>query len=186
MADFINTLQLPQGDDEIATPDALAHWLIERSLLGPEDTVSVEDVTAAHAFREALRDLTDAHTDGTQLPQEALAVLDSAAESAAMRFSIDRTRLAPVLDPATVGIAGAFGRILALIYDAERAGTWRRVKACRKDSCRWAFFDYSKNRSGAWCNMQTCGNQAKAARRRARTRGDASIKSGTNEASPAR
>ena len=41
-------------------------------------------------------------------------------------------------------------------------GTWRRLKACREDTCQWAFYDRSKNRSGTWCSMAVCGNRAKA------------------------
>jgi predicted RNA-binding Zn ribbon-like protein len=38
------------------------------------------------------------------------------------------------------------------------------VRACSADDCRWLFLDTSKNHSRRWCDMQTCGNQAKARR----------------------
>ena len=38
------------------------------------------------------------------------------------------------------------------------------VRACAADDCRWLFLDTSKNHSRRWCDMQTCGNQAKARR----------------------
>lgn len=38
------------------------------------------------------------------------------------------------------------------------------VRACAADDCRWLFLDTSKNHSRRWCNMETCGNQAKARR----------------------
>jgi predicted RNA-binding Zn ribbon-like protein len=47
-------------------------------------------------------------------------------------------------------------------------GTWERMKACRADDCRWAFLDTAKNRSRAWCSMQSCGNRAKVAAYRER------------------
>jgi predicted RNA-binding Zn ribbon-like protein len=37
-----------------------------------------------------------------------------------------------------------------------------RLKAC--PACGWLFFDRSKNRSRAWCDMTVCGNRAKAKR----------------------
>ena len=40
-------------------------------------------------------------------------------------------------------------------------GTWARLKACERDSCRWAFYDRSKNRSGHWCSMDVCGAREK-------------------------
>src|SRR3712207_8580100 len=41
-----------------------------------------------------------------------------------------------------------------------------RLKACPWDSCQWAFYDQSRNRSGVWCNMAVCGNRAKVAAHR--------------------
>lgn len=35
-----------------------------------------------------------------------------------------------------------------------------RVKTC--PNCDWLFVDRSKNRSRIWCDMQVCGNRAKA------------------------
>ena len=38
------------------------------------------------------------------------------------------------------------------------------VRACAAEDCRWLFLDISKNHSRRWCDMETCGNQAKARR----------------------
>jgi hypothetical protein len=59
------------------------------------------------------------------------------------------------------GVRGAIGRILVEVYDEMVDGIWERMKACRADDCRWAFLDTSKNRSRAWCSMDSCGNRAK-------------------------
>ena len=37
-----------------------------------------------------------------------------------------------------------------------------RVKQCRE--CGWLFYDTTRNLSRRWCDMQTCGNKAKARR----------------------
>ena len=42
-----------------------------------------------------------------------------------------------------------------------RVGTWERLKVCRNDECQWAFYDHSRNHSGAWCTMAICGNRMK-------------------------
>ena len=39
-----------------------------------------------------------------------------------------------------------------------------RVRQCAGDPCGWLFFDTSRNRSRRWCNMEGCGNRAKARR----------------------
>jgi len=55
----------------------------------------------------------------------------------------------------------AIGRFLAIIHESITQGTWQRLKVCRNDICRWAFYDSSRNRSGAWCTMAICGNRMK-------------------------
>lgn len=64
------------------------------------------------------------------------------------------------------------GRLLAVVVGADADGTWGRLKACRNQGCRWAFYDGSKNHSGNWCNMDVCGARHKIRaywRRRAET-----------------
>jgi predicted RNA-binding Zn ribbon-like protein len=41
---------------------------------------------------------------------------------------------------------------------------WSKLKLCGSDTCRWAFYDRSKNHTSRWCTMATCGNRAKARR----------------------
>ena len=69
-----------------------------------------------------------------------------------------------------VGLALAIGLgwLLSFVYAATADGTWPRLKACREHTCEWAFYDHTKNRSGAWCSMAVCGNRAKARTYRAR------------------
>ena len=40
--------------------------------------------------------------------------------------------------------------------------TLARIRRCDAENCRWFFVDRSKNRSRRWCDMQVCGNRAKA------------------------
>ena len=40
----------------------------------------------------------------------------------------------------------------------------KKVKACADPACGWLFIDISRNRSRRWCDMQDCGNRAKASR----------------------
>jgi predicted RNA-binding Zn ribbon-like protein len=72
------------------------------------------------------------------------------------------------LEPAAAGVDGALGRLLAIVAAAQADGSWERLKACPWDTCRWAFYDHSKNRSGRWCSMEVCGNRAKVAAYRKR------------------
>ncbi|WP_238360952.1 CGNR zinc finger domain-containing protein [Iningainema tapete] len=39
-----------------------------------------------------------------------------------------------------------------------------RVRECAGTDCGWVFLDMSRNRSRRWCDMEECGNRAKARR----------------------
>ena len=67
------------------------------------------------------------------------------------------------LDQARAAIAGSFAHFLA--DDAPD-----RLRVCANDGCRWIFVDRSPTGRRRWCDMRTCGNQAKVARHRARAR----------------
>jgi len=56
------------------------------------------------------------------------------------------------------------GRIVATLYAAMEDPDWTRLKLCSSQSCRWAFYDRSKNHSSRWCTMASCGNREKARR----------------------
>ena len=43
---------------------------------------------------------------------------------------------------------------------AQQAGLWARLKLCHNAHCRAAFFDTSRNNSGVWHDVSTCGNTA--------------------------
>jgi predicted RNA-binding Zn ribbon-like protein len=60
--------------------------------------------------------------------------------------------------------------LLLIIRDAQRDGTWERLKACANDECQWAFYDRSRNHGGTWCEMAACGNKLKNRAFRARSK----------------
>ncbi len=164
---FVNTLDLGPGIEQLGTPAELAAWLAGHGLLDAGATATRGDLANALELREALRAMLHSHTDGDPIPAAAAATLDAAARRARvqLRFSED---CAGDLRPAAAGVDGALGRLLSIVYDAVCDGTWLRLKACRLDTCEWAFYDHTKNHSGAWCNMGVCGNRAKARAYRAR------------------
>jgi predicted RNA-binding Zn ribbon-like protein len=66
------------------------------------------------------------------------------------------------LVPAGEGADAVVAELLAIVHEAMADGTWTRLKACRSETCEWAFYDHSRNRSGTWCSMAVCGNREKA------------------------
>jgi predicted RNA-binding Zn ribbon-like protein len=174
---LVNTLDLETHEDDLADPEALAAWLSERDLLTGDEPLTDADLRQAQAVREALRKLMLSN-NGTPLEPGAAEALNAAAKSAELAVRFDphgHASLAPVRS----GFDGAVGRLLGIVYQAMAEGTWERMKACPAEDCEWAFYDWSKNRSGTWCNMASCGNRAKARNYRSRRRhGDASQAAG--------
>ena len=149
---FVNTVNCESGEDWLVT------WLEGEGVKAP-----AADLERARVVREALRELLHANNlheiEGDPWP-----VLTAAADAA--QLSIDFSR--PQLVARAPGVDGAVGQMLAMVYAAMADGSFERLKCCRNDHCRWAFYDYSKNRSASWCSMQLCGNRRKTRAYRAR------------------
>jgi predicted RNA-binding Zn ribbon-like protein len=158
---FVNTRQISHATERLADPAGLADWLIAQRLAPAGLRATRADLARALELREALLGVLAAHTDGAPAPAGAGRVLDEAAGRArlALRFGEDGSAS---LVAAAGGVNGALGRLLAIVHDSIAQGTWTRLKACREPTCAWAFYDHTKNHSGAWCSMEGCGNRAKA------------------------
>jgi predicted RNA-binding Zn ribbon-like protein len=157
--EFVNTRDLEADTDELSDPMALGEWLSAHRLGSVRATA--EDLRRAIELREGLRAVLRAHTERTSVPRWTTAALDDAACRARLQLRFDEHGEAR-LEPEGRGADAALGRILAIVHDAIGQGTWSRLKACRDRSCEWAFYDHTKNHSGAWCTMDVCGNRAKA------------------------
>lgn len=163
---FVNTFDVEDGVDELADPAALERWLRGHDLLRSGPRPGNEELVAARRLREAIRTLLLGN-NGVSVRKEAALVLTRTAARArlAPRFDLEGNAR---LEPAASGVPGALGRVLAVAAEAMADGTWTRLKACRADDCRWAFYDHARNRSRHWCSMAVCGNRTKARRYRRR------------------
>jgi predicted RNA-binding Zn ribbon-like protein len=168
--DFINSLELESDLEALPDAAALDGWLRGRGLLAPDERIADGDLERARAFREALRELLVERAHG-DVRAETVAALNRAADGATLRVGFDVAG-APQLAPAGGALDRFLGELGRVIAAASLDGTWSRLKVCGDDTCRWAFYDRSKNRSGAWCSMAVCGNRAKARSYRRRHRGD--------------
>jgi predicted RNA-binding Zn ribbon-like protein len=156
---FVNTWDEETGGEVLDAPRALAAFLGVAA-------ASAADLRHALALREALRAILS-HHGGAPLDPAAPPVLEATARRARLGVAFDAHGRATAASRAT-GVAGALGRLLAIVATAQADGTWERLKACPAGDCRWAFYDRSRNRSSVWCDMKVCGNRAKARSFRAR------------------
>jgi hypothetical protein len=177
--DFCNSVDFEGGWDDLDTADGLARWLAAHDF--PSGTPQPPDPHLARRAREAFRDLlTVAATHPASLPPSGGSTADRPARGRAVLGE-----LAPDLPltvvvgetltiaPARQGLPGALAAMLAALAIGALDGTAARLKVCEADSCRWVFYDESRNGSSRWCSMQLCGarnkNRAYRQRRRAGT-----------------
>ena len=151
LEDFLNTYAVGEPDQLADEPGARA-WL---ESVGRPGEVSAADLALARDVRSALRaQLGDGAP--TELPEVPLRVV----------LDDEGPRLIGTSSALMRVVGESLGEALAL----RATDQWARVKTCARDSCRWVFFDHSRNRSGRWCSMQVCGNREKTAAYRARRR----------------
>jgi predicted RNA-binding Zn ribbon-like protein len=166
---FVNSADIEAGQDEFADLAGWRTWA-ERNGFDAPGSSGTADLGHLVDLREALRDALQANHDRARMPPAAAAELTRAAEWAAIRL-----RFAPegsLLASEAPGMRAVAAAVLARVVPAMADGTWARLKACAlHDSCEWAFYDWSKNSSGTWCDMAVCGNRAKARAYRERRRG---------------
>ena len=162
---FANTMDVESGWEGFESPSAVADWFVERGLLSPEVRLTERDLAVALGLRRTLRELLEANA-GHREETDARAALDHLAVNFPLRMRLNgEIRLDA---HGGRGVAPGIARLLGLVYDAMRMGTWERLKICRNDECQWSFYDHSRNRSGAWCTMAVCGNRMKGRTFRAR------------------
>jgi predicted RNA-binding Zn ribbon-like protein len=165
---FVNSVDLESGEDELTNPEVLRAWFAERDLMEKGDDVTAADLKRAIDVREGLRAVL-LENNGLPLDEKRVEKLDRAVGRASVRV-----RFTPGRDPELVagvnGVDGAIARLMAIVAAAVEQGRWERLKACPREECEWAFYDNSKNSSGRWCSMQSCGNIEKARAFRERRR----------------
>jgi predicted RNA-binding Zn ribbon-like protein len=169
--DLMNTVSggKPNRVDLLSDLDSARTWLdtslsslatvTESARLDVE--LSAEDLDGLRALRADLRHVSAEHQDGAD---ERLNVpLQSV--TAALQLNSDGT---VVLRPRGNGARQVTSLVLSLIYRAQLADTWRRIKLCRNPKCAAVFYDRSRNNSGVWHDVRVCGNAANLRASRAR------------------
>lgn len=186
---FANTIELTRGErvEHLADADALLAWLRDAGLISNRARAAEsgrlrrnprEGARRLQRFRR-LRDVL--HAVATDIGErgapgaahlgELNHILRHGLHYHQLRHEPGGTsytvaQVGDRLDQARAAIAGSFAEFLA-------AGHAERLRVCANDACRYLFVDHSPTGRRRWCDMRTCGNQAKAARHRARQRGEA-------------
>src|SRR4051794_6201412 len=159
--EFVNTVDLMREEEKLDSPAALAKWLAEYGLEGAGTRLDDEDLRQVKQLREALRCLLLAN-NGEPIAEGALKELNRIADGSTLVFHFGPDGSASLEPSCEAGGDAVVAEMLGIAAEAMADDTWPRLKACRDPGCEWAFYDRSRNRSGAWCDMASCGNRAKA------------------------
>jgi hypothetical protein len=148
---------------------AAGEWL--RELLGTE----ADETTGNQAS-----DPTPAELRKLRELRSNIAASLSGAEPAHVRADL-RLELQPSGEVEATLSARPVPRLLSAVllqaFLTQRSGEWQRLKICANPNCNVSFYDRSKNRSGVWHDVHTCGNaiNLRASRSRRRTDRNSSV-----------
>jgi predicted RNA-binding Zn ribbon-like protein len=167
---FVNTWDGDHGTDLLLDPAAARDWLTEAGLWSAERAPEPAVLHLARGAREGIRAMLVANSGGPPPGPGDLQPLQAVAQASRPALRVapgGQVSLGP--EPPGRPDAGLLA-LLLVIRDAQRDGTWQRLKACGNPDCRWAFYDRSHSRAGTWCDMAACGNRIKNRRLRQRQR----------------
>jgi hypothetical protein len=163
-------LHIHRADDVSTDPPAevIREFLMERGLLTPNERFTEKDRETYLALRDAIRGLIEAGDDAS-IPAEDAEVIDRIGLAAGLHPHFHAAHV-PTLEAKGHGVAAAFGAIVAIAFVSAFDGSFAHLKLCADETCRAVFYDRSKNHSGRWCSMSTCGNRNKVRAWRERQR----------------
>jgi predicted RNA-binding Zn ribbon-like protein len=160
---FVNTFEGDTGIDLLTERASANAWLHDSGLVAAGIDLDDSSLLRLCEVREAFRALLE-HNAGFGKPSPVdVTLLNTSVKGSAIDLRIDADDPCGVqAEPAGSDPVGlAIARLLLIVRDAQREGTWERLKACSRGECRWAYYDRSHSRRGRWCDMATCGNRVK-------------------------
>ncbi len=186
--DFANTLEWPASEhpkERLNSYSDLVVWserkefltapeaqrLLRKAERHPAEAVSV--LRQAVALREVIYRifLAIAHRCAPE-------IADLASLNALLSEALGRSRIVSLEEHFTWDWAGVEDALDSMLWPVAQSAAdlltsedVHRVGECADDrGCGWLFLDLSRNHSRRWCDMQACGNRAKARRHYGRKR----------------
>ena len=144
-------------------------------------TAAAAVLARAIALREAIYRVFSAVAAGRAVEDADLGTLNGALAEA-----LARSRIVATADGFAWGWTPSPDALDQMLWPVARSaaellteGELARVRECGGDGCGWLFLDLSRNHSRRWCDMQDCGNRAKARRHYQRRRAGTAAASGS-------
>ena len=191
--DFLNTDDYENGFrvDQIPTLDAALAWFVDRGVIhfegaqrsraqaATEPAAGARELTRIHRVRASLREVAESIAEQRAPRVGALETVNRALHArqvielipAPDGVNVDHRHVGDPIDDALARLADPLVKELT-------GGRPERIRVCDSDRCQSVFYDASRTARRRWCSMATCGNQAKAARHRARAKSAADTEAG--------
>jgi len=158
----LNTHHLESDTDILTSRDEVSSWLASEGH-APSKRVSQQAAETVRTFRSRLR---------ASIENPSIAATDTTDWLFTSEYKLVQFVLVedvPLVEGADADPAKRYLTTLSIIIaEALRDGLWDRFRTCANPACRWGFYDNSKNGSGRWCSMDTCGARNKMSAFRAK------------------
>ncbi|MBT2233065.1 ABATE domain-containing protein [Nonomuraea sp. NEAU-A123] len=157
--------------ERLPDPAALGRWIAEAGLHPEPGEVTPSDLAQARLLREALYRVVRAVMDGSMPDPSDIAEVNAASGRPDLAPLLALTDSGPALRRQAAHVAPA--ALATVARDAVMLVTGpliERVKECANPGCSLLFLDDSQARRRRWCSMERCGNLAKIAGYRSRSR----------------
>ena len=158
LVEFLNTVDIENGTDELAESSSFARWLGATKLIHRRTLASARELRAARTLRDGLRAVA-ASNSGQSSDRQALDAAGRVLDALPIHLQVV-TSGSP-LAAAGEGVAVALATIGVAYVSAVERDRLARIKLCAAPNCRWAYWDSSKNASRRWCAMGVCGARSK-------------------------
>jgi predicted RNA-binding Zn ribbon-like protein len=167
--DFIRTLRYrgrPGETEELGNEAALADWLTQFGPARPERLATASELAGSRRLREAMHELIATAREGAVCAPANLEIINEAAGRAVPAPRIDAGLQVSwhAADP----VAAVLALVARDALDLVTSPAVGRLRECANPECRVLFLDSSRPGARRWCDMSTCGNQAKKAAFRGR------------------
>jgi predicted RNA-binding Zn ribbon-like protein len=185
--ELVNTLDLrfaAKAEDWLPAYGDLLRFTTQLQLLSVEQarklarSVDEKDgqrvLASTLELREGLAAVVYAWLDGGKAPAGQVEILEKHFHAAALhrRLRGEVTHLVWIWPGVEQQAELPLWKLAQAAADLVVSKDAARIKECGDPTCRWLFFDTSKNHTRRWCDMKTCGNRMKARRHQARYRED--------------
>lgn len=177
--DFVNTRSgrgTPSEHERIAGYGDLLAWCVRARLLEEAQARDLEErakreprtaediVQRARHLRDALHGIFVAIAHGGRAPEAELAVMNDVLADAARHGGIHERDGTFAWQWRRDSLDAMLWPIVHSAAELLTGDSLSRIGECGGAACGWLFLDETRNHSRRWCEMEVCGNRAKARR----------------------